>query len=171
MAVRGRLAGVIAVAKPDRDQNLGLNTLESALLETGRPVLLCPPGRHDVIGRHVALAWNGSKEACRAVFACRPVLQKADRVSLLVPEDQSDLDIGSSEILRFLEDQGIQAVETILQSTNGRIGTRILVSAEGVGADLIVMGAYGRSRGREMVLGGATQAVIDRTALPVLMVH
>jgi len=83
VTVRGRLADVTAVAQPDRDLNIGLNTLEAALLETGRLVLLCPPGRPGSIGRHVAIGWNGSAEAARAVATGLPLLLAAERVTVL----------------------------------------------------------------------------------------
>jgi len=81
----GRLASLIAVAKPDRDQNLGTNTLKAALFHTGRPVLMCPqqdnpPG---VIGAHIAIAWNGSLEATRAVAMSKSTISQADKVTIL----------------------------------------------------------------------------------------
>src|SRR5690606_29866866 len=69
---RGRLADLIAVPKPDRDRNLGFNTLKAALFSSGRPVLMCPrrEGTPETLGARVALAWNGSAEAARALSQC-----------------------------------------------------------------------------------------------------
>src|SRR3546814_15009312 len=75
---RGRLADVIAVARPDRDQNLGLNTLQAALLESGKLVLMCPAQPVASVGARVAIAWNGSREAAKAVTAALPILCKAE---------------------------------------------------------------------------------------------
>jgi len=171
VALRGRLASLVAVARPDREVNLGFNTLESALLETGRPVLLCPPAPVKTVGRHVAIAWNGSTEVCRAIAVGMPVIAKAERVSILSEEDADDQALSAADLEAYLKEYGIEATPVPLSTGGGRIGQRLLASAKAAGADLLLMGAYGRSRGREMILGGATQSIIEETDLPVLLTH
>ena len=171
IGVRGRLSDVVAVPKPDRDRNLGQNTLESALMESGRPVLLCPAMPVTTIGKRVAIAWNGSAESSRAVSLSMPILQKAEAVTVMTSMRDSDLELKGTDLCFFLKDHGVDAEVVAINAGPSNIGRRLLGTAADNGADVMVMGAYGRSRGREMILGGATQSVIDKTHMPVLMVH
>lgn len=167
----GRLADLIAVAKPDRDRNLGMNTLKAALFNTGRPVMVCPPARNapQELGARIAIAWNGSTESARAVAMALPLLQGADQVVVL---DGGAEHHGASgdELLRYLEIRGIAAQRETIEARSNP-GKVILASAKAAGADLLVMGAYSHSREYESVFGGATQYVVDRTEMPVVMVH
>lgn len=167
----GRLADLVAVAKPDRDRNLGVNTLKAALFSTGRPVLVCPPAETapQVLGERIAIAWNGSAEASRAVALALPLIQAADEIIVL---DGGTGDHGASgdEFMRYLEIRGVKARREPV-SGGDNPGRAILAAAAAAGADLLVMGAYSHSREHESVFGGATQHVVDRTTMPVIMVH
>lgn len=167
----GRLADVIAVAKPDRDRNLGKNTLKAALFHSGRPVLMCPPTekRPVDLGARVALAWNGSAEASRAVAQGLSLLKGADVVWVL--SNGSDAGPGTTveELVRYL---ALQAVRAEVVSFGGRkIGAGLLEASAGLGADMLVMGAYGDSHERETVFGGNTQQIVDGATIPVLLNH
>ncbi len=169
---RGRLADLVAVAKPDRDRNLGVNTLKAALFSTGRPVLVCPPAAQapDSLGRRIAVAWNGSSEAARAVALALPLIQAADEV-IVLDGGASDHGASGEELLRYLAIRGVKARRAPIQAGD-RPGKAILAAAGGVaGADMLVMGAYSHSHERETIFGGATQHVVDHATLPVLMVH
>jgi nucleotide-binding universal stress UspA family protein len=167
----GRLADLVAVAKPDRDRNLGVNTLKAALFNTGRPVLVCPPAETPptVLGERIAIAWNGSMEAARAVALTLPLIQAADEIVIL---DGGTGDHGASgdELLRYLEIRGVKARREPV-SGGDNPGQAILAAAAAAGADLLVMGAYSHSREHESVFGGATQHVVDQAGMPVVMVH
>jgi nucleotide-binding universal stress UspA family protein len=168
----GRLADVVAVAKPDRDRNLGINTLKAALFNTGRPVLLCPPAAKppETLGDRIAIAWNGSTEAARAVALALPLIQEAAEVVVL---DGGTDDHGATgeELMRYLAIRGVKARCEPIHATDNP-GAAILAAAVGVArADLLVMGAYSHSREHESVFGGATQHVVDHTTMPVMMVH
>ncbi len=167
----GRLADLVAVAKPDRDRNLGVNTLKAALFDTGRPVLVCPPAdtAPEVLGERIAIAWNGSAEAARAVALALPLIQAADEIIVL---DGGTGDHGASgdELLRYLEIRGVKARREAIPGGDSP-GAAVLAAAAAAGADLLVMGAYSHSREHESVFGGATQHVVDQTGMPVVMVH
>ncbi len=167
----GRLADLVAVAKPDRDRNLGVNTLKAALFSTGRPVLVCPPADRapQVLGARIALAWNGSAEAARAVALALPLIQAADEI-IVLDGGTGDHGAGGDELLRYLEIRGVKARREAI-SGGDNPGAAILAAAAAAGADLLVMGAYSHSREHESVFGGATQHVVDRTTMPVVMVH
>jgi nucleotide-binding universal stress UspA family protein len=167
----GRLADLVAVAKPDRDRNLGVNTLKAALFSTGRPVLVCPPADRapQVLGARIAIAWNGAMEAARAVALALPLIQAADEI-IVLDGGTGDHGAGGDELLRYLEIRGVKARREPV-SGGDNPGAAILAAAAAVGADLLVMGAYSHSREHESVFGGATQHVVDRTTMPVVMVH
>lgn len=167
----GRLVDLVAVAKPDRDRNLGVNTLRAALFNTGRPVLICPPGPPPQrLGQRVAIAWNGSTEASRAVALALPLIHEAEEVIVL---DGGTDDHGASgeELLRYLALCGVTARREPIRA-EANPGAAILTAASELArADLLVMGAYSHSHEHETVFGGATQHVVDHTAIPVVMVH
>lgn len=167
----GRLADLVAVARPDRERGLGFNTLKAGLFHTGRPVLICPPAETppEALGKRIAIAWNGSTEAARAVALALPLIQTAEEVVVL---DGGVGDHGASgdELMRYLEIRGVTARREPIDGGDNP-GRVILDSARKVGADLVVMGAYSRSREYEAVFGGATQYVVDHCTIPVVMVH
>ena len=169
---RGRLADLIAVAKPDRDRNLGHNTLKAALFHSGRPVLMCPHAETPpkTLGAHVSLAWNGSAEAARALAQCISVLRTAEKVSILTNGADSGPGTTADDLVDFLSLHGI-AAEIVKFGSRGKIGSELLKASAGSGADMMVMGAYGDSHERETVFGGNTQTVVDTASTPVLFNH
>ncbi|MGJ3258512.1 MAG: universal stress protein [Rhodospirillales bacterium] len=171
ISVEGRLASVVAVAQPDHDSNLGQNTLEAALLNTGRPVLLCPKREVGSLGDSVAIAWNGSAESSRAIAACGSIIAAAKSVMVLSAEDAENLDLTADDLIVHLKDHEIDATAKSVTSKGSTLGESLLKAARDSGADVIIMGAYGRSRGRAMVMGSVTQWIIDNTDMPVLFVH
>lgn len=170
IGVRGRLVDLIAVAKPDRDQNLGLNTLQAALLESGKLVLMCPPQSCSSLGAKVAIAWNGSGEAAHAVTAALPILTMADEVILIAPEGQ-ELPVSQKEAKIYLESHGVSCRLEGFPASTSAIAKTLLDRAKQAGADSLLMGAYGQSRQRELIMGGVTQYVVDHADLPIFFMH
>jgi nucleotide-binding universal stress UspA family protein len=143
------------------------------LLNCGRPVLLVPrAGRFPTIGKRVLVAWNGSVEAAKAVTGALPLLRGAEQVTLAVLGNNSET-LGQSpgaDIALYLARHGVR-VEVLRRPEPHDPGQAILSLAADFGADLLVMGAYGHSRFREMMLGGATRTILATATLPVLMAH
>lgn len=167
----GRLADLIVVAKPDRDSNLGANSLKSALFRTARPVLMCPP-HHAVpkdFGSRIAVAWNGSLEAARAVAMTLDLARAAQEVTILSGGTGEAHEAMTQELVAYYRLRGISA--TIHQFEARNPGEALLKKTTEVGASLLVMGAYGQSHEREMWFGGNTQAVVDKAEIPVVLVH
>ena len=168
----GRLADLIAVAQPDLDRNLGTNTLKAALFHSGRPVLMCPkrdePPR--ILGEKVAIAWNGSAEAARAIAQSMDVIREAMTVKLLT----NGVDAGSGttidDVVEYLALHRIKADVTRFDS-NKKAARAIMATSAEIGADLIVMGAYGDSHERETMFGGNTQVCVDSSTMPILFSH
>lgn len=171
VGIWGRLASVVAVAQPELDTNLGQHTLESALLNTGRPVLLCPKTPVSSLGDNVAIAWNGSAESARAIAMCGSIIAEAKSVTVLCAEDAENLDLSAEDLILHLQDHDITATAKTVKSKESSLGQSLVTAAKESGADVIIMGAYGRSRGRAMVLGSVTQWIIDHADMPVLLVH
>ncbi len=168
----GRLADMIAVAKPDRDRNLGKNTLKAALFHSGRPVLMCPPRPTppETLAAKVAIAWNGSAESARALAQCKSVLRGADTIWVLT--DGTDAGPGTTidDLKLYLALHHMEVtVETF--SSRAKAGAEMLRVTAELGADMLIMGAYGESHERETVFGGNTQIVVDTAMVPVLLNH
>jgi nucleotide-binding universal stress UspA family protein len=170
LAAAGRLADVIVIGRPgEKDEAPLAASFDAALFDSGRPVLLVPPGAAGAIGTHVVLGWDGSAEAARAVSAALPLLAVAERVTVLTG-GQADKEAPASALLAYLLRHGVRAhAETF--APGAHVGQALLAEAARRGADLVVMGAYGHSRLREMILGGTTREVLNRSTLPVLMAH
>ncbi|MCI0431290.1 MAG: universal stress protein [Rhodospirillales bacterium] len=168
----GRLHDLIVVARAERQAGAPATvTLESLLLHSGRPVLVAPGEPVHSIGRKIAVAWNGKEQAARALAAALPFLAKADAVTVLTAVESHTAG-RPAEVVRYLAWHGVRAdgVEVPAPS-HGKVGQTLLEQAGQIGADLLVMGAYGHSRLKEMILGGATREVLGHAALPVLMAH
>lgn len=148
---------------------------ERLALASGRPVLVVPyVGRYESIGSHVLVAWNRTREAVRAVHDAIPVLQKAERVTVLSidPEQSESLpSLPGSDIGLHLARHGITVETSCTVARDIAVGSAILSRAADLGADLIVMGCYGHARLRELVLGGASREILGHMTVPVLMSH
>ena len=167
----GRLADLICVAKPDVDRNLGTNTLKAALFNNGRPVMMCPPRDTppETLCDKVAIAWNGSIEATRAVALTLNIIANASEVTIL--SSGTEIHGASAEDLQtYLAERGIKStVERFVAKK--KIGLELLDRSKAAGADTLIMGAYSDSHERETIFGGNTQTVVDKSTMPVILVH
>ena len=167
----GRLSDLIVMARPKEEGEAESSAaFDAALFDSGRPVLLTPAKPVSGIGKTVAVAWNRSREATRAVAAAMPLLREAEKVVVLTARE-SETGPAPSELAGYLAGHGIAAKTWAFLPVSRSIGDDLLSEAADAGADLLVMGAYGHSRLRELVLGGATREVLSRGAIPVLLVH
>ena len=149
---------------------------EHLVLDAGRPVVVVPrSGAPAKFGRRVLIAWNGTREASRALNDALPLLARADRVMVLTMANTRTED---APFVRDVRDIGAHLARhgvtaSIRQSyvRTADIGAAILERARDLDADLLVMGAYGRTRLRERVLGGVTRHVLRHMTIPVLMSH
>jgi nucleotide-binding universal stress UspA family protein len=167
-----RVFDVTVLGRPNSDQAYpSMATLEAALFESGRPVLIAPPSAPGKLGDNVLVAWNGSTETARTVEAAMPFLHKAQRVVVLEVEGGSVPGPTAEDLARSLRINGI-AAETVLAKPERRTaGEVILERAAALGCDLLVKGAYTQSRLRQMIFGGQTSHILGNAELPVLMAH
>lgn len=144
---------------------------EHLLFGSGRPLLLVPMETALPSGfGHVALAWDGRVTANRAIYDAMPLITQASQVTILTAGSDKDINAASIDALRhYLQRHGIEPRLVEASSTKRGIGADLQTAALAEKADLLIMGAYGHSRLREFVLGGATAGVLGRTAMPVFM--
>ena len=146
-------------------------TLETTLLDSSRPLLLAPERPPTTIGGTVAVAWNGGAECARAVAAAMPFLLRAATVHILTADTAATSAEEAGRLADYLAWHGIHANIHVLKPANEPVGGAIVARASELGTDFLVMGGYGHSRFREMVLGGVTRYVLDHPGLPVLIAH
>jgi nucleotide-binding universal stress UspA family protein len=174
IAAAGRLSDLLVIARPGADGDLpSLISLNAALLETGRPLMLAPPAVPTEVGRSIAVLWNGSVEATRAVAAAMPFLVRAQTVTILSAREDED-DNSADGLADYLGWHGIRASEHALigsGAVGGHVAQTLMDEAVTRGADMIVMGAYTHSRLRQLILGGVTRHVLHQAKLPVLLCH
>lgn len=157
------------------DYERGLPTLAAELaLSVGRPVLVVPRyGTFTTVGERVLVAWNGSREATRAVNDAIPILQRAGKATVLTIDSEGEHRhrVPGADVSLHLARHGITVEAASTPATSISVGDALLSYAADLVADLIVMGAYGHSRLRERVLGGVTRHLLQSMTVPVLMSH
>ena len=144
-------------------------TLETALLETGRPLIIPAAAALPATFERIAIAWKATPPAARAVAAALPFLSRAREVAVLIVEEEAGQGEEAEPLVRNLARHGVSAKAQPLPA--GKDGAAALLAAAAGNADLLVMGGYGHSRLREWVFGGFTERALAAAQLPVLMAH
>ena len=149
------------------------STAQAITFGSGRPVVLLPATAEIKAIKHVAIAWDGSRVAARAVADALPFLERASRTSVLTVVDDKPLkDEGIAERLAVsLGRRGVDARAFSLKQGGSPIGIGLQEHALEQGADLLVMGGFGHSVVRDFILGGATENILDDLRLPTLLSH
>lgn len=146
---------------------------EAVVFGTGRPTVLLPEAWGRRAMGHVAIAWDGSRVAARAVADAGFLLSRAEKATILTVFDEKPLpgeDIGE-RLAATLRRPGLAVEVARIMAENGPIGDTLQDRALEFGADILVMGGYGHSRLRDFVLGGATRGILDDPRMPVLLSH
>lgn len=158
----------------DPDSFVAAQFLETIILDSGRPVLVIPfAGQFAAPGARAMVAWNGGREATRALHDAMPLIAGGQAKVLCAQSAGARPDAGlPGHAVAALASHGVHAdIEYCQEGSDIAIGETLLARAADFGADLVVMGAYGRGRLRELVLGGVTQTLLDTMTVPVLMSH
>ena len=166
----GRLADLIIVPRPAR-VSPPPKTIDAALRETGRPVLMLPPRAVDSIGERIVIGWNGSTEAAEAVAAARPILREAGAVTVLTTDKRQKRRPNGGDLLTYLACHGIAASVSIMDTRTRSVPEALLANARELDADLLVTGGYSRHRLREVIMGGVTRYLLAESDIPIMMVH
>jgi nucleotide-binding universal stress UspA family protein len=174
---RGRGADLIIAGQTDPDWDLAplRNFPERLALESGRPVLVIPyVERYPRIGCNVVVAWKAGRESARAVFDALPILKEAENVHILEVKERPNRGTSlapDSSIAPSLARHGIKPTIRTSIASDISVGDQILARLADLDADLLVMGAYGHSRMRELVFGGATRLIARYMTVPTLFSH
>jgi len=169
MCIVGPVADLIVVSRPAQAGNVADMFMVSAIVRSARPVLILPPSGRKDVGKRICIAWNQSSEAARCVTAALPILQQADEVKIVScgPEDKTGPK--SSQLASYLTQWG---VTTTRINTKGRnVEAELLAACKEMRADLLIGGAYSRSRWREKVFGGTTEFLIRKARIALLLLH
>lgn len=168
---------VVLSQSKDEDVPLGGRHLpEDVAMASGRPVLLVPyVGYGESIGQRVLVAWDGSREAARAVSDALPFLTAAESVVVMAvgnfQNGQSNSDDPAADIGRHLARHGCKVEVYATKAVNISIGDTMLSRCADLSSDLLVMGAYGHTRLKEMILGGVTRHILRHMTIPTLLSH
>jgi nucleotide-binding universal stress UspA family protein len=172
IAAHGRVHDLVVIGCPPGLDPTNVSEIQAAIMQTGRPVLLAPPAVPDSIAARIAIAWNGSVEAARALAAVVAFAAGAERVVVLtVAEEGRAAQPGPEAAVAYLAAHGIAAEARFIEPSSKPVAESLLLAADQERADLLAMGAYTHSRLRETVLGGVTHDVFYNLDLPVLMAH
>jgi nucleotide-binding universal stress UspA family protein len=179
VALHARYADLAVLGQPEPGSaQAAMNEmiLEAVLFTAGRPVLMLPyAGHFTPAPETVLVGWNASREAARAVHDALPLMQAAGQVRVLAVNPRQGIgghgEVPAADIALHLARHGVAATAQHATAKEVRESDVLLNSAADLGAGLLVMGAYGHSRLREMVLGGVTRGILARMTLPVLLSH
>ncbi len=174
-AVHARHADLTVMLRPGVD-TWRVDVFENVLFSSGRPVLLTPPTwKGPEIGRNIVVAWNGKREAARALGDATPFLDSADKITIVTIDAHPSIDgVGPApgvDIAAHLARRGLKVEVRNLDGLGRDAAETLMTGAAELGADLIVMGGYGRARFSEWIFGGVTRAVIEKSPIPVFMSH
>ena len=146
-------------------------TLEAALFDGGRPIMVVPPVAKPTFGSNVVISWNQSTESARTVAFSMPFLVKASKVTVLTVEGATVPGPDGKALRDYLAHHDVQADEITVPTDRRKPGLAILEEAEKRGCDLLIKGAYTQSRIRQMILGGPTSQILAETQVPVFMAN
>ncbi len=164
---------VIGQVDPDDDKSAQYQYLADELVVSCPAAVLAVPyaGTYHNFGERILVGWNGTREAANAINAAMSFLQKADTVTLLSINPESDQSEENEAIVAHLKRHGVNAAVKTTHFKDVGVGNALLDSLVDYNADMLVMGAYGHSRIREMILGGATQEILEHMTAPILFKH
>lgn len=167
----GRLSDLIVVGRPgDSDDVLTPMTLNAAIFESGRPVLVVPQ-QGSKPPRRVAISWNGSAQSARAVQSAVRLLEQAEAVLVMTADSYRTSGVRGHELASYLQWHGIKPDTHVFEAPAAGVGPRLLEECKEFGADLLVCGAYTHSRMRQLILGGVTRHLLGHAEIPMLMAH
>jgi nucleotide-binding universal stress UspA family protein len=175
LALHGRYGDLLVLGQDDPESD-SAGLLEAVVFDSGRPVLAIPfAGTFKTIGKRVLVGWNASREASRALHDALPLIAKAETATVFLANPTRGLDGHGEEpgadIARHMVRHGLKVEVAKVIADDVPDSALLLNHASDMGADLLVMGAYGHSRLREFILGGMTRSLLREMTVPVLLSH
>ncbi len=169
VAERGKVSDLLIIPQPR--SGVPTATFESALMRSGKPVMLMPRAYSTFKAKTVALAWNGSTEVSRAITAAIPLFKRAEQVIVLTNSEGRNYKPDVQDLMLYFERHGISSVNLKFDSSHKNVGKAIVDICHENSYDLLVMGAYTHLRLQEQVFGGVTSYVVAHAKFPCLMMH
>jgi nucleotide-binding universal stress UspA family protein len=153
--------------------NLDRGLMEALLMDSGRPLLIVPPGQDAFRTRRIILAWDGSARAARAAVDALPLLRAAEGVDVVSVTGEKDLAdaVPGAGIATHLARHGVAATALEVEAQDGDVAQALRNTAVRSGADMIVMGGYAHSRLREMMFGGVTHSLLKQSPVPLFLAY
>lgn len=174
LALQARYADLVVLSQADPNAptaRIAPDLASYVMLHSACPVLVVPfAGPPATLATHPLVAWDESVQASRAVADAVPLLRRARKVSLVLFNPDSEPLLAGADIALYLARHGVN-VEVMREETEFEVGFALLELAAQLGSDLVVMGGYGHTRFREVLLGGVTQTMLANMTIPVLMSH
>ncbi|WP_380054546.1 universal stress protein [Falsihalocynthiibacter sp. SS001] len=177
VSLHARFSDVAVLPKPYGEKRGGQDEalLEASLFEGNAPIIMVPDeAKTDFPPKQIVIAWNESSEALNAIRAALPLLKSADKVSIAIidpPSHGANRSDPGAPLSQMLSRHGVNVEISVLAKSMPSIADVLLRHTSDVGADMIVMGAYGHSRFREAIMGGATRDMLEKAVVPVFMSH
>lgn len=181
LALHARYCRLLVMSKAeDRHSTaspISANVPETVIMSAGRPVLMVPTvGAITTIGERILFCWDQKREAARAFMDAAPLLRNCKELVVLIVDEDADklrnLDIQGNDFSDLCAAQGYPAPKIMRRSSEGiGVGNVILNTSTDCGSDLIIMGAYGHSRMRQWIMGGASRTLLSSMAVPVMLSH
>jgi len=170
LSIMGPVSDLVVVSRPSsRGGKLSRMFLRAALLNTSRPVLVLPATSRAVIGRRISIAWNQSSEAAQAVSAAMPLLQMAERVTIISRGPEGGVGPKSTQLANYLRFWGVNAKR--VKAPGADDGEALIAAYNDTKSDLLVMGAYSRNRLSQLIFGSVTEYMLQKANIPVFMLH
>ena len=170
LSIMGPASDLVVVSRPSsKGGKVARMFMLAALMNSSCPVLVLPQSRKQSIGRRISIAWNQSAEAARAVKAAMPLLQLADQVNIISCGPESGLGPKSRQLAGYLRFWGVKSKVVRMRGSDG--AKELMTAYKDSNSDLLVMGAYSRSRLRQRIFGGVTDHMLNRANIPVFMLH
>lgn len=175
LSLSGRYYDLVIIEQTSSNE-LGLDVAEESAVHCGTPVLIVPKDRQVAsVGKRIVIAWNASRQSAVALHGALGFVSRADQVTLLNGRDRDSFPSVTRwpkfDIAAYLQMQSTSLTAKPFEVSDAEVGTKLLEACREADADLLVMGAYGRSAWREFMFGGATRTVLRNMHLPVLMAH
>jgi nucleotide-binding universal stress UspA family protein len=171
--LRARCFDLVVLGRSGRvTSERSTDTVEETVFRGGPAALLAPMRPQVPLGEVICIAWNNSPEAARAVGAAMPLLSGARQVHILMSADAGDHRAAGTELSDYLAWHGIAAASHLIRPRRGvETGELVRAAARDRGADMLVMGGYGRAPWREMIFGGTTRRMVGISRIPLLLAH
>ncbi|WP_154224389.1 universal stress protein [Marinicella rhabdoformis] len=168
-SIIGPVTDMIVVSRPKKGGKVARKFMLSALLNSAKPVMILPQKPTKTVGKKICIAWNQSPEAARAVAAAMPLIKQADQVTIMSNGTQNRLGPKVKHLKQYLTMHGINANHIKLKSKKD--ATALVKAYKESESDLLVMGAYSKSRLRQVIFGGVTEHMLFSADIPVFMLH